>query len=99
MAGWRIQSQGGGAQVQILVWLVIGLIAGGIASMIVPGRTPAGAIGAVVVGILGGLLGGWILDLLDVSNSLNWIGAIIVATVGAVIILYAMRAMDSRKRV
>nr|MDQ3044522.1 GlsB/YeaQ/YmgE family stress response membrane protein [Chloroflexota bacterium] len=84
---------------EILVWLIIGLIAGGIASMIVPGRTSAGAIGAIVVGILGGLLGGWILDVLDVDNSLSWIGALIVATIGAVIILYALRAMDGRKRV
>lgn len=81
----------------ILVWIIIGLIAGGIASLIVPGRTPAGAIGAVVVGILGGLLGGWIFEaLFDMDSSTNWIGSIIVAIIGAVIILYAMRAVDQR---
>lgn len=76
----------------IIVWLIIGAIAGGLASLIVPGRTPGGAIGAVLVGIVGGLLGGWILDLLDVSSNLSWIGSVVVATVGAIGVLYALRA-------
>lgn len=76
----------------LLLWLVIGLIAGGIASLIVPGRTPGGAIGAVIVGIVGGFLGGWILDLLDVAFGYTLLGSIVVATIGAVIILYVLRA-------
>ena len=80
----------------VIVWLIVGLIAGGVASLIVPGRTPGGTIGAIIVGILGGLLGGWILDALDVSSNLSWLGSLVVAVVGAVIILYAMRAMTGR---
>ncbi|MGI8644543.1 MAG: GlsB/YeaQ/YmgE family stress response membrane protein [Thermomicrobiales bacterium] len=76
----------------LIVWLLIGLIAGGIASLIVPGRTPGGAIGALIVGILGGFLGGWILDLLDVGFGYTLLGSIVVATLGAVIILYVLRA-------
>ncbi len=76
----------------ILVWLVIGAIAGGVASLIVPGRTPGGAIGAVLAGIAGGLLGGFVLDLLDVSTNRSWIGALIVAILGAVAVLFALRA-------
>ena len=77
---------------EIILWIVIGLIAGGIASLIVPGRTPGGAIGALVVGILGGLLGGWVLQVLDVNENLTWLGSLVVAIVGAVVILYALRA-------
>lgn len=81
----------------ILIWILIGLVAGGIASLIVPGRTPAGAIGAVVIGILGGLLGGWLFEtLFDMDSSTSWIGSIIVAIIGAVVILYALRAVDKR---
>jgi uncharacterized membrane protein YeaQ/YmgE (transglycosylase-associated protein family) len=80
----------------VIVWLLVGLVAGAIASAIVPGRTPGGTIGAIVVGILGGLLGGWILDALDVSNNLSWIGSLVVAIVGAVVILYALRAVGDR---
>ncbi len=82
----------------ILIWLIIGLVAGGVASLIVPGRTPGGAIGAVVVGIVGGLLGGWVLQLLDVNENLSWIGALIVAILGAVAILYALRATGAGTR-
>ncbi len=80
----------------VIVWLIIGAVAGGVASLIVPGRTPGGAIGAVLVGIVGGLLGGWILDALDVANGLSFLGAIVVAIIGAVGILYIMRSTSSR---
>lgn len=80
----------------IIVWLILGLIAGGIASLIVPGRTPGGTIGALVVGLLGGLLGGWIFDLIGVDSNFTWIGSLIVAIIGAVIILFVLREVDSR---
>ncbi len=83
----------------VIAWLLIGLIAGGIASYIVPGRTPGGTIGAVVVGIIGGLVGGWVLDLLGVATNLSWLGSLVVAVLGAVIILYVMRGMNRTTRV
>ena len=82
---------------EIIWWLVIGLIAGGVASLIVPGRTPGGAIGALVVGILGGLLGGWVLAALDVNENLTWLGSLVVAIVGAVVILYVLRSTRSER--
>lgn len=75
----------------VLLWIIVGLIAGAIASAIVPGRTPGGVIGAIVVGIVGGLFGGWLLDVLDINEDLTWIGSLVVAILGAVAILYALR--------
>ncbi len=43
------------------------------------------------------MLGGWLLDLLGVGTNLSWIGSLVVAVVGAVIILYALRAMEQRR--
>jgi uncharacterized membrane protein YeaQ/YmgE (transglycosylase-associated protein family) len=80
----------------LIVWLIVGAIAGGVASLVVPGRTPGGAIGAVAVGILGGILGGFVLDALDVNDNLTWIGSLVVAILGAVVILYALRSADRR---
>jgi len=77
--------------VEILSWIIIGLIAGAIAGYLVPGRTPGGLIGTIVVGILGGILGGWIWDLLGLGDTTSWIGSIIVAVIGAFIILTVMR--------
>jgi len=75
----------------IIIWLIIGAVAGAIASAVVPGRTPGGMVGAVIAGIVGGLLGGWVLDALDVNENLTWIGSLVVAIIGAVIILMVMR--------
>ena len=83
----------------IIIWLIIGAIAGGVASLIVPGRTPGGAIGAIIVGIIGGLLGGWLLDALGILEGLEFLGSLIVAIVGAVILLYALRSFSGRRRV
>ncbi len=80
---------------ELIVWLIVGLIAGGIASLIVPGRTPGGAIGALIAGIVGGIIGGWVLDLLGVGSNLNWLGSLVVAILGAVAILYAVRKMQT----
>src|SRR5690606_38122225 len=41
----RAPASKGGDGVDILWWIIVGLVAGGIASLIVPGRTPGGMIG------------------------------------------------------
>ncbi len=71
----------------LLVWLIIGAIAGAVASAVVPGRTPGGRLGALAVGIGGGLLGGLVLDVLGVDSDYSWIGSLVVAILGALVIL------------
>jgi uncharacterized membrane protein YeaQ/YmgE (transglycosylase-associated protein family) len=77
-------------------WIIVGAIAGGVASLIVPGRTPGGILGAILVGMLGGLLGGWLMGLFGMAGPATWIGSVIVAVIGAVVILFALRAMSGR---
>ncbi len=57
-----------------------------------PGRTPGGAIGAIIVGIIGGFL----LSLAFGCGPASFLGSLIVAIIGAVSVLYAMRAVQSR---
>lgn len=84
----------------LLGWLIVGAIAGGIASLIVPGRTPGGWLGGIIVGILGGILGGWLLnDVLHLGLGVSFIGSIFVAVVGAVLILFILRALSSRRAI
>lgn len=83
----------------IIGWIIIGAIAGLIASLIVPGTTPGGWIGGIIIGICGGLLGGWIFSLFAGRGPVTFIGTVILAVIGAVIILYAIRAMSSRSTV
>ena len=80
----------------VVIWLIIGFVAGAVAGYIVPGRTPGGVVGTTVVGLIGGFVGGWILDALDVSAGYSWIGSLVVAILGAVIVRYVLRLADRR---
>lgn len=44
----------------IITWIVFGLIAGAIAKFLMPGKDPGGWIVTILLGIAGALLGGWI---------------------------------------
>jgi len=47
----------------------------------------------IVLGILGGILGGWIFGMLGIWQSGGMIGSIIVAFVGAVILVWITRLL------
>jgi uncharacterized membrane protein YeaQ/YmgE (transglycosylase-associated protein family) len=82
----------------ILSWLVVGLIAGFLASRVMRGGG-YGLIGDIIVGIVGALIGGWLATtLLKMPNPVNGIniGTIIVAFVGAVILIAILRLFRRR---
>jgi uncharacterized membrane protein YeaQ/YmgE (transglycosylase-associated protein family) len=72
---------------QTIVFLVIGGIAGWIAGLILKGGG-FGILGNIIVGILGALLGGWLFKLLNISIGGEWVGPIVMATVGALVLLF-----------
>ena len=74
---------------QVVVFLVIGGIAGWLAGLILKGGG-FGLVGNIVVGILGALLGGWLFKLLKISIGGEWVGPIVTATVGAVVLLFVI---------
>jgi uncharacterized membrane protein YeaQ/YmgE (transglycosylase-associated protein family) len=79
------------------VWILIGLIAGAIAGWFMPGRERMGCIGTTVVGIIGGVLGGWIwTELLGQDAAGGILGAIVLAILGAALVLLVVRAFGSR---
>ena len=76
----------------ILIWLLLGLVAGAIAKYIHPGPDPGGWIVTILIGIAGALVGGFIASALGlgaVSGFNLW--SIIVAVGGAVLLLWAYR--------
>ena len=81
----------------ILTWLAVGLIAGLLADLVVKG-IKLGLIGAIIVGILGGFLGGWLFGLLNFSIGSGFIKDVITAFVGAVILLFVLRALRRGRR-
>jgi uncharacterized membrane protein YeaQ/YmgE (transglycosylase-associated protein family) len=78
-----------------LVWfLLIGLIAGWLAGLLTKGRG-LGLANDLIVGVLGAFLGGllfWMIGL----NATGLIGSLIMATVGAVLVLFLIRKYGRR---
>ncbi len=75
----------------ILTWLIVGLIAGVLASLVM-GGTGYGLIGDIVIGIVGAFVGGWLFRTLGVASPIGGIaGVILVAFIGAVVLLFVIR--------
>jgi uncharacterized membrane protein YeaQ/YmgE (transglycosylase-associated protein family) len=81
----------------IFGWIIIGLLAGAIAGAFVPGRQRYGCLGTLLIGIAGGLIGGWLwVNVLGQDEASGWLGALVIATVGAALVILVLRAMSSR---
>ena len=84
----------------ILAWLVVGLIAGFFASRVMRGGG-YGLIGDIIVGVVGALIGGFLaatlLNMPDAVNGIN-VTSILVAFVGAVILIALLRAVSGRRQ-
>ncbi len=78
---------------QVVIWIVIGGIAGILADWLVGGLR-SGLIGAIIVGILGAFIGGWLFGLLHISVATGFVGEVIKALVGAVVLLLVLRALS-----
>jgi uncharacterized membrane protein YeaQ/YmgE (transglycosylase-associated protein family) len=69
-----------------LEWIIVGLIAGWLAGQVMKGGG-YGVIVDIILGIVGGILGGWIFGMLGIWPAGGIIGSLIVAFVGAVILV------------
>ena len=76
----------------LLAFIFVGLIAGWLAGKVMRGGG-YGVLADIVLGILGGLLGGWIFGRLGIYPNAGLIGAIIVAFVGALILVAITRLL------
>jgi len=72
-----------------LWFLLIGAIAGWLAGLLAQGRG-FGILGNIVVGVIGALVGGFVFSLAGIQAGTT-LGSLITATVGAVILLAALR--------
>lgn len=77
---------------ELLWFLLIGLIAGWLASAVVGGGF--GIVGDIVVGIVGAFIGAYLFNAFDVSAGGGLLGRIIVATVGAIVLLLLLRLVQ-----
>jgi uncharacterized membrane protein YeaQ/YmgE (transglycosylase-associated protein family) len=82
----------------IIAWIVVGLIGGALAKFLLPGNDPGGILLTIVIGIAGALLGGFLSVALGVGNGVDDfdIGTIVLAVAGSILILLGYRAVASR---
>ena len=82
----------------IVLWILFGALAGWIASKIMKTDAQMGAMANIVVGIIGAFLGGFLFQMLTGTpvGGFN-IMSLIVAIIGAVILLAIVKAFTSRR--
>ena len=75
----------------ILTWIIVGLIAGVLASLVAGGGY--GIIGDIIIGIVGAFIGGWIFRQMHwrVPFGGHLAGTIFVAFIGAVVLIFILR--------
>jgi uncharacterized membrane protein YeaQ/YmgE (transglycosylase-associated protein family) len=81
-----------------LYFILIGLLAGWLAGRIMKGRG-FGLVGNLVVGVVGAWLGNFLFGLLEISlfsGPYSTLDLIVRATVGAIVLLYAVSLIKKR---
>jgi uncharacterized membrane protein YeaQ/YmgE (transglycosylase-associated protein family) len=82
----------------IVTWIVVGLVAGLLASLVM-GGIGYGILGDIIIGILGALFGGWLFSQMGWSTPFSGIaGTIFVAFIGAVVLLLIIRLLRGARR-
>ncbi len=78
--------------VGVITWIIIGAIAGALGKLIMPGDDPGGIIVTILLGIVGAFVGGFLTSLIGIGSG-GFIWTIIVATIGAIVVLAIYRAI------
>jgi uncharacterized membrane protein YeaQ/YmgE (transglycosylase-associated protein family) len=82
----------------IIGWIVIGFFAGALSGLVVRDRTAGGCLANILIGILGGLVGGFLArQLFEKQEVYGWIGALVVAFIGAVIVRWLLALAGPRR--
>ncbi|WP_144794061.1 GlsB/YeaQ/YmgE family stress response membrane protein [Kocuria palustris] len=85
----------------IIAWIILGIIAGAIAKLIMPGKQGGGIVMTMILGIIGAFVGGLIAMVIpglhEASSPLS-IGSIVLAIIGALVVLFIYGALTKGSR-
>ncbi|MGO9468259.1 MAG: GlsB/YeaQ/YmgE family stress response membrane protein [Isosphaeraceae bacterium] len=79
----------------VISWLVVGLIAGWLASVLMRGGG-YGILGDIAVGLIGSFLGGLLVGFF-IDGSVQFVGSIVVAFIGACVLIVLVRVITGRR--
>jgi len=91
------------AVIDIIGWVIFGLIAGLLARWLLPGKDPAGCIVTALLGIAGSVVGGYLARVLGVASAAvtlgdrNFLVQLCFAVVGAIVILGVYRMLAGKR--
>ncbi len=86
------------AMMGLISWILMGLLAGALARFLTPGEDSMGCFLTAVIGIVGAFVGGFIATLLGFGGFRAFdIYSLIVATLGAVVLLLVARLFRGRR--
>lgn len=74
---------------RFLLWIISGVVAGWLTGLVMKGRG-YGLLGNLIIGLLGGIIGGWLFSLFGLASR-GWLGEIVVALVGGVVLVAIAR--------
>ena len=88
----------------IITWMILGLLAGVIAKSVYPGYQGGGMISTMILGIVGAFIGGTLFTLirtgtLQLASASLSIPGVIVAVIGAIIAIYLWGLWQRSSRV
>jgi uncharacterized membrane protein YeaQ/YmgE (transglycosylase-associated protein family) len=80
----------------LLLWVIMGLLAGWIASVVMRTDNAQGPAMDIILGVLGAIAGGLVMNLFGASgvNGFN-VYSLLVATFGAVLLIWVRRALPA----
>ena len=80
----------------VIGWVIFGLVAGTIANIIDPHPSSGGIVGAIVLGIVGAMVGGFLANiLLGIDITGFNLTSFVVAIAGSLLLLFVGRALRS----
>lgn len=73
----------------VFAWIIIGLIAGWLAAKITD--APGGLLRNLAVGLVGAILGGLLFDRFGIQIMPSFLGGLVTATIGAILLLLVLQ--------
>jgi uncharacterized membrane protein/uncharacterized membrane protein YeaQ/YmgE (transglycosylase-associated protein family) len=78
----------------IVVWLVTGVFVGWLTRLAMGTKRDFGLVGNLVTGSLGAVVGGWLLEGVGVTAPGGWLAHVLVAIIGAMVLLGGLRLLQ-----
>ena len=83
----------------VILFLIFGLVVGALARLIVPGREPGGWVVSLVLGVAGAFLGGFIGRALGFYDTDVTTGGFLMSLLGAIVLVGIYHAIVGRRRI